>query len=185
LSHARPTPDTSHSAADLAQEAPLRVGQDRVCVEDDGAGAIEPVWKIKRSVLLVGNGENECINAVERGNVRDDRHIELRPASNQRVMANHAIEASGWKGERGAAIISRPETRSFYTEVSRWAARNGWLRLAFLRLDGRALAFQCGLEDGGTHYFLKGGFRQRVPPLLAGQDPRRGHRSGDAGSLPA
>ena len=69
-----------------------------------------------------------------------------------------AIEASGWKGEQGTAILSSPETRSFYTEVARWAADHGWLRLAFLRLDGRALAFQCGLEDGGTHYFLKGGF---------------------------
>jgi CelD/BcsL family acetyltransferase involved in cellulose biosynthesis len=69
-----------------------------------------------------------------------------------------ALEASGWKGEQGTAVISQPDTRSFYAEIARWAAGRGWLRFAFLRLDGRALAFQCGLEDGGTHYFLKGGF---------------------------
>ena len=68
------------------------------------------------------------------------------------------VEGSGWKSERGTAIESRPETRSFYTEVARWAARAGWLRLAFLRLDSRPIAFQYGLESGGCYYFLKGGF---------------------------
>lgn len=68
------------------------------------------------------------------------------------------IEASGWKGEQGTAIASRPETRRFYTQIARWAAPRGWLRLAFLRLDDRALAFQYGLEDKQTYYLLKGGY---------------------------
>jgi CelD/BcsL family acetyltransferase involved in cellulose biosynthesis len=68
------------------------------------------------------------------------------------------VEGSGWKSERGTAIESRPETRSFYTEVARSAASAGWLRLAFLRLDSRPVAFQYGLESGGCYYFLKGGF---------------------------
>jgi CelD/BcsL family acetyltransferase involved in cellulose biosynthesis len=67
------------------------------------------------------------------------------------------VEGSGWKGENGTAIESRPETRRFYTEVARSAASGGWLRLSFLRLDGRAIAFQYGLEGGGCYYFLKGG----------------------------
>lgn len=68
------------------------------------------------------------------------------------------VEASGWKAERGTAIASRPETRAFYVDVARWAAERGWLRLAFLRLDGRALAFQYLIEAGGSVYFLKGGY---------------------------
>jgi CelD/BcsL family acetyltransferase involved in cellulose biosynthesis len=93
------------------------------------------------------------------------------------------IEASGWKREQGTAIISRPETRAFYSDVARWAAERGWLRLAFLRLDGRPLAFQCGLEDGGTHYFLKGGFDrefQRFSPgkLLVAAMIERAFREG-------
>lgn len=69
-----------------------------------------------------------------------------------------AVEASGWKGERGTAISSRPETRSFYTQAARWAARSGMLQLAFLRLDGRAIAFHLNLVAAGVHYHVKGGF---------------------------
>jgi CelD/BcsL family acetyltransferase involved in cellulose biosynthesis len=68
------------------------------------------------------------------------------------------VEASGWKAAQRTAIVSRPETRRFFTEVARWAAARGWLRLAFLRLDGRPLAFQFGLEEGGAYYFVKGGY---------------------------
>ena len=68
------------------------------------------------------------------------------------------IEPSGWKAEQGGAIASRSETRRFYTDIARWAAARGWLRLVFLRVGGRPAAFQFGLEDGGHYYFLKGGF---------------------------
>jgi CelD/BcsL family acetyltransferase involved in cellulose biosynthesis len=74
------------------------------------------------------------------------------------VEEGFRIEPSGWKAERGAAIASRPETLRFYREIGRWAAERGWLRLAFLRVGGRAAAFQFGLEHGGQYYFLKGGF---------------------------
>jgi CelD/BcsL family acetyltransferase involved in cellulose biosynthesis len=69
-----------------------------------------------------------------------------------------AIEGSGWKTEAGTAINSYPDARRFYTDVARWAAARGWLRLAFLRLDGRALAFDYCLEAGGSFYALKGGY---------------------------
>ena len=67
-----------------------------------------------------------------------------------------AVEPSGWKAE--SAIVSQPVTRRFYTDVARWAAGRRSLRLSFLRLDGRALAFQYALEDGGAYYFIKGGY---------------------------
>jgi CelD/BcsL family acetyltransferase involved in cellulose biosynthesis len=68
------------------------------------------------------------------------------------------IEGSGWKSEQGTAIESRPETQRFYRAVARWAARRGALRLAFLRLDGRAIAFHFTLEEGDSAYQLKGGY---------------------------
>jgi CelD/BcsL family acetyltransferase involved in cellulose biosynthesis len=69
-----------------------------------------------------------------------------------------AIEGSGWKSSRGTAIASQPQAERFYREVARWAAARDWLVLAFLRLDGRALAFDLCLEAGGAQYVLKGGF---------------------------
>jgi CelD/BcsL family acetyltransferase involved in cellulose biosynthesis len=68
------------------------------------------------------------------------------------------IEASGWKGESGTAILSRPDTARFYRDVARWAAGRGTLVLAFLRLDGRPLAFDMCIEEAGASNVLKGGF---------------------------
>ena len=70
------------------------------------------------------------------------------------------IEASGWKGARGTAIVSHPETERFYREVAAWAAQKGWLRIALLRLDGQALAFELGIDENNVHYALKSGFDQ-------------------------
>jgi CelD/BcsL family acetyltransferase involved in cellulose biosynthesis len=79
------------------------------------------------------------------------------------------IEAKGWKGKRGTAIGARAETRRFYAEVAAWAASRGWLRLAFLRLDGRPLAFDLCLEHEGVQYLLKGGFDPEFARFAPGQ----------------
>ena len=68
------------------------------------------------------------------------------------------VEGSGWKGDYGTSIGSHPRTRRFYTEAARWAAEHGWLRLAFLRLDGRAIAFDYCFECNRVHYLLKTGY---------------------------
>jgi CelD/BcsL family acetyltransferase involved in cellulose biosynthesis len=68
------------------------------------------------------------------------------------------VEASGWKAERGTAILSSRVTRDFYTDVGRWAMDAQALRLGFLRLEGRAIAFAFGLRDASAFYLLKGGY---------------------------
>jgi CelD/BcsL family acetyltransferase involved in cellulose biosynthesis len=68
------------------------------------------------------------------------------------------LEGSGWKTERGTAIASRTDTQRFYVRLAHWARDAGLLRLAFLRLDGRGVAFQLALEDRSAYYFLKGGY---------------------------
>jgi CelD/BcsL family acetyltransferase involved in cellulose biosynthesis len=68
------------------------------------------------------------------------------------------VESLSWKGAQGTAIASDTRTRTFYDAVARWAAARGWLRLAFLRLDGLAIAFQFDLEVGRTYYSLKIGY---------------------------
>ena len=68
------------------------------------------------------------------------------------------VEALSWKGAQGTAIALDARTRGFYGAIARWASARGWLRLAFLRLDGRAIAFQFDLEADGTYYSLKIGY---------------------------
>jgi CelD/BcsL family acetyltransferase involved in cellulose biosynthesis len=80
------------------------------------------------------------------------------------------VEASGWKGEQGTAIVSRADTRQFYTDVAHWAAARGWLRLAFLRVDDTAVAFQFLVVADGVASQLKGGYdpayRKFAPGML-------------------
>lgn len=80
-----------------------------------------------------------------------------------------AVEASSWKGTCGTAIQSRPETRSFYTDVARWAATRDMLRLFFLRLDQRPLAMFYALEERGICHLLKGGYDQAYRGFSPGQ----------------
>ena len=68
------------------------------------------------------------------------------------------VEARSWKGRRRTAIAAREDTTRFYGELARWAADAGWLRLAFLRLDQRAIAFQFDLELRLRYYSLKIGY---------------------------
>jgi CelD/BcsL family acetyltransferase involved in cellulose biosynthesis len=69
-----------------------------------------------------------------------------------------AVEASGWKVEQGTAIASRAESVRFYEDLAAWAAGRGALGIAFLRHEGRVIAAELTLEEGGVVYSLKGGF---------------------------
>jgi CelD/BcsL family acetyltransferase involved in cellulose biosynthesis len=86
----------------------------------------------------------------------------------ERLEEGFAVEPSGWKAEEGTAIVSRPETERFYRAVAAWAAERGELRLAFLRLDGRAIAFHLTIENGRAAYQLKGGYDQDYRPFAPG-----------------
>jgi CelD/BcsL family acetyltransferase involved in cellulose biosynthesis len=69
-----------------------------------------------------------------------------------------AVEGSGWKTDRGTAIAQNQEVDRFYRDVAAWAAERGWLQLGFVRLDGRAIAFNYSLVAAGTVYVVKVGF---------------------------
>lgn len=79
------------------------------------------------------------------------------------------VEASGWKGRQGTAIASSACTRTFYERVAQWAAREGLLRLAFLRVDGRALGVDLAIEHGGVQYLLKTGYDESARACAPGK----------------
>jgi CelD/BcsL family acetyltransferase involved in cellulose biosynthesis len=78
------------------------------------------------------------------------------------------LEAGGWKGKRGTAINSNPDTLRFYTELAGWAAGAGILSLSLLRLDGRIIAFNYSLENDHRHYLLKLGHDVALSDLSPG-----------------
>lgn len=78
------------------------------------------------------------------------------------------VEASGWKGEQGTAIVSAPETETFYTEVARAFAGRDELRFSRIALDGTTASFDFTLLHGGRLYLLKTGFDERFRKLAPG-----------------
>jgi CelD/BcsL family acetyltransferase involved in cellulose biosynthesis len=68
------------------------------------------------------------------------------------------VEAAGWKGREGTALAADEPRRLFFTRFAEEAARAGFLRLAFLRIDGRPAAAQLAAECGGRFWLLKVGY---------------------------
>ncbi len=84
----------------------------------------------------------------------DDLDAELQRA--------FALEASGWKGRAGTAILSNPQTASFYTALARAYHARGELRLAWLNVDDAPAAFIFALLRNGRVYGLKAGYDERL-----------------------
>jgi CelD/BcsL family acetyltransferase involved in cellulose biosynthesis len=84
-----------------------------------------------------------------------------------------AVEASGWKGAGGTAIVSSPDTDVFYRSVAHAFHRTGGLRLSELWLDDRLVAFDLSLLHAGRLHLLKTGYDERVRALAPGLVLRR------------
>jgi CelD/BcsL family acetyltransferase involved in cellulose biosynthesis len=78
------------------------------------------------------------------------------------------LEASGWKGSAGTAILSSEATTRFYREVAQSFAARDELRLSRIVLDGRPAAFDLTLLHGGRLYLLKTGYDERFRKLAPG-----------------
>ena len=69
-----------------------------------------------------------------------------------------AVEARSWKREAGTAIAVRPRLESFFRHFFRSACERGTFRIAFMRIDGRAVATQMALECSGRYWLFKIGY---------------------------
>jgi CelD/BcsL family acetyltransferase involved in cellulose biosynthesis len=78
------------------------------------------------------------------------------------------LEASGWKAKRGTAILSDSSTERLYREFARVAAKEGWLRMYFLDLDGETIAADYGCAYEGHAFFMKTGFDEAHSRLSPG-----------------
>jgi hypothetical protein len=79
-----------------------------------------------------------------------------------------AVEASGWKGESGTAILSDERTMTFYREIAHAFAARGELALSRIVLDGHWAAFDLCLLHGDRLYLLKTGYDERFRKLAPG-----------------
>jgi CelD/BcsL family acetyltransferase involved in cellulose biosynthesis len=114
-------------------------------------------WEARLSPHLLAELRRRERRLAERGDIAVEVHDGTQHLDHLLDEA-FRVEASGWKGRQGTAILCRTETRDFYRAVGRWAAERGLLRLAFLRLDGRPLAVDIGIQHNDVFYLLKNGY---------------------------
>lgn len=79
----------------------------------------------------------------------------------------YALEASGWKGERGTAIASRASAKAFYDGLQERTARDLWITI--LSVAGRAAAAQLIRVQDGTLFLLKTAYHPEFAPYAPGQ----------------
>jgi hypothetical protein len=95
-----------------------------------------------------------------------------------------ALEAAGWKGRDGDALVNRPGGRAFFLEAMREAHARGLLEMLALRLDGRTIALKCNLLAAGGSFAFKIAYDEafaRFSPgvLLELENVRRRHERDD------
>lgn len=78
------------------------------------------------------------------------------------------LEASGWKGRAGTAILASEETARFYRSMARAFDRLGELRMSSLHLDGDLVAFDISLLHDDRVWFLKTAFDERFRRVSPG-----------------
>ncbi|MGA9599595.1 MAG: GNAT family N-acetyltransferase, partial [Methylocystis sp.] len=80
-----------------------------------------------------------------------------------------ALEASGWKGRRGA-LLREPNLAAFARCATQATARGGQCKIARLALDGAPLAMGILFESGDRAYFWKIAFDERYRAYAPGID---------------
>ncbi len=80
-----------------------------------------------------------------------------------------ALEAAGWKGRNGSAIAAKPATDGLYRGFASAAARQGWMRLYTLELDGELIAASFACVFSGECVLLKSAFDERRRELSPGR----------------
>lgn len=84
------------------------------------------------------------------------------------------LEAGGWKGRRGTAIVCRPEDAAFARSLVATLAHTGDASIHVLQLDGRPVAMQVVLRAGSAAYTWKTAYDEALgifsPGMLLFED---------------
>jgi CelD/BcsL family acetyltransferase involved in cellulose biosynthesis len=79
----------------------------------------------------------------------------------------YALEASGWKGQRGTAIARRTSAKAFYDNLEERTGQQMWVPI--LSVAGRPAAAQLIRVEGRTLFLLKTAYDPEFAPYAPGQ----------------
>jgi hypothetical protein len=78
------------------------------------------------------------------------------------------IEHQGWKAERKTSIRSDESYVKFFRLLTKQMEEQGWLRWAFLDINGEPAAGQFMVQNGNTLYVVKIGYNEKFSKLSPG-----------------
>jgi CelD/BcsL family acetyltransferase involved in cellulose biosynthesis len=122
----------------------------------------------KVSSKFLGNLRRRMRRLEEQGAV-SYRRVDGGEGVEPFLEAFFALEAAGWKGEKGTAIAKDPRTVAFYRGLAHAAGREGWLALRALELDGRPIAMHFGLVHRGVYSLPKPAYDETLGACSPGQ----------------
>jgi len=95
--------------------------------------------------------------------LEEPRHVE------DAIEDMFAIGERSWQGEAGSAVGSTPANRIFYTSMIHALTQRGLVRLWFLKLAGKRIAFELHVAHAGVEFGLKTGYDREYETLGAGR----------------
>lgn len=149
---------TERELSRLARSRSLRTGtwvagaSPRIPLVGDFDAFVAALSSKRRSSLRRRLRQLESLGKVSLEVVTDVEHLASTLGDGLR------IEAAAWKGEAGTAIVRNPDIERFYELIAERAARSGTLRLLFLKVGDKRIAFGYCLRHGPTLYLLKTGY---------------------------
>ncbi len=100
--------------------------------------------------------------AAELGNVSFEIDCPSSDIIERRLDEAFEVEAAGWKGRSGTAILKDGAKQAFYRSYARKMAGSGQLRLCFMRIDGRPVAMQIAVVLNNAFWLLKIGYDENA-----------------------
>ena len=139
---------------------------------------------------LAGSSRKELRRQERRLAELGELRYDARPAADAPRWIEQflALEASGWKGERGSALGSSPAALDFFRSAAGEGARRGRLEMLGLLVSGRPIALKCNfVAQGGGAFAFKiaydEAFRRYSPGMLLElENIRRFHAASGAGA---
>ncbi|HYJ84012.1 MAG TPA: GNAT family N-acetyltransferase [Allosphingosinicella sp.] len=126
--------------------------------------SLDPSWRDPASRFNSGR-RSDFRRAARRASEQGECSFEiLSPGPDEfDALFDEAIgvEARSWKREAGTAIAVDRAKESCFRHYFRSACERGELRIAFMRIDGRAVAMQMGLEYLDRYWLFKIGFDEQ------------------------
>ncbi len=120
-------------------------------VGGDFAGYIAPLKSMRRNLKRFRKRLED----------RGDLTVEIQSgsqASDRFLPEFLALEASGWKGRGGTAILHNPDLKMFFAEIVKRFADEARLEWHIMRLSGRPVAAQLAFRSGAALVLAKWAF---------------------------